>query len=857
MATTALHPSALRRTVDPASLGFTDTRALAGEPLPWIGQPRAEAAARFGLRLEAPDYHLFVLGDEGSGRSTLLRDLMRTEAAGRPVPPDLCYLNNFEAPERPRALRLPAGEGRLLRQRMADLAKALEEGIPHRLTAPEVRAAAERIEAGFKAGHDQAFDTLSAYAEAHGFALLREQGRLMFTQRDEHGEPLTAEKALKLSREERAALDDAEETLRGEIGRFLDAEQQREQALAEALAKLRRQMVKPLLERELQALRGALRKQIKDAVKLGQYLAEVQHAVLENLELFLPLGRSAEGDDEDDSAAAAAEDARIDALTALLGQLRVNLVVDHHGHAAAPVIVDDHPTYRALFGSIEYAAENDVLVTDFSRIRAGSLLQAHGGFLMLHLSDLLADAFVWEKLRRFLRSGRLQIEEPGAGLGPIAAVSLRPEAVDVQVKLVLVASAEAYYAVQEADPEFARRFRCKVDFAERFAADAATHQATAVFIARTCEALGLPPVEAAAVARLIEASHRDAADQARQSACFGRLEALVLESAAGARARGAGCVAASDVDAALAARSARHDHLEEALQDAIADGERLLAFSGRAVGQLNGLTVTDPGDHAFGLPVRVTATTHAGQEGLLNIAREVALSGPIHDKGVLILQGHLSALFAHMAPLAMDASVVFEQQYGGVEGDSASCAEFCAILSALAGVPLAQGIAVTGALSQRGELLPVGGVNEKIEGFFRSCSRAGLDGTQGVLMPSRNRRHLMLAAEVVDAVAAGRFHLWTADTVGEAMALLTGLPYGRDDGADADAKAEADVFAGTPPPGGRYPAGTVLGRAQATLEAYRRACAAWLAPQAARGAGRASLGVGLPRAPRRLIGRRR
>jgi hypothetical protein len=319
MALTELPTTALRRTVDPADLGFDDTRALRDEPLPWIGQPRAEAAARFGLGMDAPDYHLFVLGAEGSGRSTLLRQQMAREAAARPVPPDLCVLCNFEQPERPRLLRLPAGEGRLLRQRMADLARTLQDGIPRRLTAPEVRAAAERIEAGVKAEQDQAFDTLSAYADAHGFALLREQGHLMFTQRDAQGEAMTAEKMLKLDRAQRAVLDEAEEALRGEIGRFLDSAQVRERALAEALATLRRQMVKPLLERELQALRDALRKQIKDTVKLGQYLAEVQHAVLENLELFLPLDLG-DGDEAHDLAEAEAE--RCAGLQALLAQLR-------------------------------------------------------------------------------------------------------------------------------------------------------------------------------------------------------------------------------------------------------------------------------------------------------------------------------------------------------------------------------------------------------------------------------------------------------------------------------------------------------------------------------------------------------
>lgn len=366
--------------------------------------------------------------------------------------------------------------------------------------------------------------------------------------------------------------------------------------------------------------------------------------------------------------------------------------------------------------------------------------------------------------------------------------------------------------MQEGDPEFARRFRCKVDFAESFRATADTHRATAIFVAHTCRKMGLLHFSAPAVAGLIEEMHREAEDQTRQSAIFARTEALVMESAGFAQARGAACVELGDVRAAVEARIHRHDYPEQRLQESITDGERLLAVSGERAGQVNGLTVLDLGDYPFGFPVRVTATTHAGEEGLLDIEREVEMAGPIHSKGVLILQGYLSTLFAHIAPLALNAAVVFEQEYSGVEGDSASCAEFYALLSALSGLPLQQGIAVTGALNQHGEMLPVGGINEKIEGWFHSCERLGLDGRQGVLIPQRNRRHLMLAPPLVAAVAAGRFHIHTADQAGEGMELLTGQRFG---------------VAGL----GGYPADTVLGRAQRTLLDYRRACANLGAPR--------------------------
>lgn len=830
MPAASLPPAALRLTIDPASLPFADTRELVGQPLPWIGQERAEQAARFGLEMAPPDYHLFVLGEVGCGRSTLMAQMARQVAASRPVPPDLVYLHHFENPEQPRALRLPAGEGRLLRQLMGDFAKTLLEQIPKRLASPEAKVAVERIDAAAQAEDEHTFAELAACAESHGFTLLRDAGHFIFTQRDEAGEPLTAAKALTLSVAQRAANEAAEAALRSEIAPHLERIAAREAARKEALATLRRQMVKPLLERELAAIRGALRKQIKDGRKLAQYFEGVEADVLDNLALFQAgpaLGESVEGGEPGETSVGD-EAERVANLLALAARLRVNVAVDH-GEAqrtqrGAPVIVDDNPVFRSLFGRIEYEAEGDVLVTDFSHIRAGSLLQAHGGFLLLHLRDLVSDPQVWEKLRRFLRSGRLQIEEPALAAAPISAVSLQPEPVDVEVKIVLIASVEEYYLVQEEDPEFARRFRCKVDFAESFHASADSYQASAIFVAQLCAQQGLPQATAATVAALIEATHREAEDQGRQSALFGRTEALLLESAAVARARGAALIEPADLRAARRAQRHRHDYPEQRLQESILDGERLIAAHGERVGQVNGLTVIDPGDHAFGFPVRVTARTHAGEEGLLDIQREVEMAGPIHSKGVLILHSHLAALFAHIAPLAMNGSVVFEQEYSGVEGDSASCAEFYALLSSLAGTPLRQGIAVTGAINQHGEMLPVGGINEKVEGWFRSCEGLGLDGTQGVLIPARNARHLMLDERVVEAVAAGRFHLYTAESAAEGMALLTGLPYG-----------ELEQ--------GSYPVGTVLGRAQRTLQAYRRACEGSEEPSRRHHAGHALRGV--------------
>ena len=789
-----LTPADLRLSIAPDSLGYADTSDLLNLPLPWIGQERAETAARFGLGMVQPDYNLFVLGEVGSGRTSLLRQAMQGVATERLVPPDLCYLHNFDTPERPMALRLPAGQGRLLRQHLQQMANSLVREIPQQLAGQDFKTESARIEKTYKDEEAKAYAELSALAEARSFSLHREDGRMVFTLLSEAGQPLVEDEVLSLPKERRAAVDLAEQELRAEISLYFEKTRPLERVMNEALAALRRQVVKPLLDHGLQEIRAGLKKQIKDAAKLNAWLDDMAHDVLDNLALFQA---------EDDEGAG-----RQESLERALSRYRVNLVVDNGGLIGAPVIVEDNPLFRALFGSIEYQSVNDVLVTDFTRIRAGSLLRAHGGFLMLHLRDLMADELVWEKLRRFLRSGRLQIEEPGTAFTPIAAVSLEPEAVDVEVKIVLVGSREQYYELQEADPEFARHFRVKVDFAESFSASEESRRASSIFVAHACRQLGLPHFSAAAVARLLEDGHRDVDDQTRQSAIFGRTEALVMESAAICRACRNGLVEAADVEAALRARTWRHDYPDQRLRESIADGDLLIAVHGEKVGQVNGLTQVDLGDYRFGFPMRITARTYAGDGGLLNIEREVELSGPIHDKGVFILQNYLAALFAHIAPLSLNASIVFEQEYHGVEGDSASCAELYALLSSLSGLSLRQGIAVTGAVNQHGEVLPVGGINEKIEGYFRICETAGLDGSQGVLIPHRNRRHLMLESRVVDAVAQGLFHIYTAEHASEGIELLTGVPAGMANEA------------------GNYPQGSVLGHAQKALQAFRRACQA-------------------------------
>lgn len=782
--------AAAELTVSTAELDFTDTSQLLDQACGWVGQARAEEAARFGLGMQREGYHLFALGETGSGRSSLLFRAMQEAAAARPPAPDLVYLHNFEHPERPLALQLRAGQGAQLRSALEGFCLRIAHDIPRRLEEEGVRLDSARLKQSYRRQIDAAYGELSKFAAQCRFAIRREDGRLLFTLMDEAGQAMQEDVLLALPADKRMALEDAEQELRNRIEAYLETVRPLEREMEQALAQLRRQAVEEVVGREVETIRAALRGQALDEAKLEHYLRQLGEDVLGALDVFAP------AHDEDGAAALAAQ----------LARYRVNLTVDNGGAQGAPALREDNPEYRALFGGIDYQAENGVLVTDYMRIRAGSLLRAHGGFLMLQLRDLLRDPAMWEKLCRFLRSGRLQIEEPTAALGPLATTTLEPEEVAVQVKLVLIGTRDDYHDLYDLDPEFERHFRVKVDFAEHFPASRDTRRAVAVFVAQRCQALGLPHVTAPGVARLLLDMQRDVEDQRRISARFGRLESLLLEAAAHCAQRGGAQVDAVDVEHALRARRQRHNYVEQDLLEAIADGEVMIAAHGTAVGQINGLTQIDLGDYRFGSPVRISARAWAGDGGICNIDREVEMTGPSHDKGLLILEGWLSAAFHRQAPLDLSASLVFEQEYHGVEGDSASCAELYALLSTLSGLPLAQGLAVTGALNQHGEVMPIGGVNEKIEGWYRTCRLLGLDGSQGVIIPARNRAHLLLDQEVLDAVARGEFHIHVIDHVLEGMELLTG------------------VAAGAPDALGSYPADSIMGRAQATLEHFHKAC---------------------------------
>ncbi|MDZ4213079.1 MAG: AAA family ATPase [Methylotenera sp.] len=543
--------------------------------------------------------------------------------------------------------------------------------------------------------------------------------------------------------------------------------------LAKELASLLDEKVKQNSLVPIQAFLNAQLNIIKTHIALiakdkmpTHYFDLLQQDVLEYMDAWQP-GSGNDGDNN------------LEALLSegFFGRYRANVLVEHHPDQNAPVLYDNDPSLHSLFGGIESASEANTTL-DFMRLRAGNLLRADGGTLLLHLRDILADEQnglqILEKLHRFLRNGTLQIEDLSSSSSQGSSFVSAQATISVSVKLVLVATREDYYQLLDEKPDFFSFFPIKIEFAEKVKANAENYAAYAAFIAQKCQQFHCHHFKADAVAGLLQAMHRVEEDQTRLSTQFALLEKLMLESVTVADLRGATLVAIEDVKTAINRRYARHSYIEGHMRASIVDNELMITVHGEVVGQINGLTHIDLADASFGSPVRISANCYAGRLDVLTIDREVAMSGPTHDKGVMILQSWLHSNFAQLNPLNMTASLVFEQEYNGVEGDSASCAELFALLSSLSQLPIKQGIAVTGALNQHGEVLPVGGLNEKIEGYFRVCKDIGLDGRQGVLIPQRNKRHLMLSDEVVAAVANGQFHIATMNNVAEGILHITG-----------------------------------------------------------------------------------
>ncbi|MCC5971189.1 MAG: AAA family ATPase [Pararhodobacter sp.] len=765
--TTELSASDLRHGFDPVALGFTTTTEL--EPLDQlVGQERAMEAISLSAGMRNRRFNLFVHGPEGTGRHTAVLDILRTEAAKRPAPQDWVYVHNFDAPDKPRALALPRGMGPKLRAAMAELVDDLAQGIPALFESEDYQSRRAAIEEEYGGRNEKAFSELANRARERSVAILRTpMGFALAPMKD--GEVQKPDVIDKLPEDEREEIRTHVAATQSELSAFLESLPRIEKEHRAAVGALHKDMAEQLVDLNLADLRTAF----AGIAPLEGYFDALRHDLITNAELFLKAG-SAGGDGPFPITPTRLHD------QPAFHRYGVNVMVsaDPDASEGAPVVVESLPSMANLTGRIEYLQQMGALVTDVTLIRPGALHRANGGFLVLDAAKVLAEPFAWDALKRCLETGEIRIIAAAERMGFGSTTTLEPDPVPLDLRVALVGDRMLHMLLEAYDPAFSQLFTVSAEFGDDIARDSDSVALFARLVAGVVRAEKLRPVSADGVAALIEAASREADDRTKLSLVLSRIWDILREADHHAGGTGDDTVSRTHVTAAQDAARRRHGRVPERMQENIRRGTLMIATRGSEVGQINALTVADLGAVRFGWPTRITARVRLGAGEVVDIERAVKLGGPIHSKGVMILSSYLSSHYLPETPLSLWASLVFEQSYGGVDGDSASVAELCAILSALAGVPLSQSFALTGSINQMGEVQPVGGVNEKIEGFFDACAAQGLTGRQGVILPRRNVDNLMLRPDVVAAVAEGRFHVHAITHVDQALELLTGLPAG-------------------------------------------------------------------------------
>ena len=751
----------LYKKCDPDDFKF-ETTADIGPIAELPGQERAVEALRFGIGIERDGYNVFALGPVGSGKHFLVERLLLERASARSVAPDLCYVNNFPDTTTPSLLVLPPGLGSSLKKDLKELVEEVISTLPGVFESEEYQAKANAIRQNVKNAPEEELSRLGAQAKEKDVALLHTPGGIVFAPM-KNGSVLNPDEFSKLPSGEQARLAAAIEELEQQLAAIVRQFPRWEREVRSKIRDLNREMTGLAVGHMLDELRQ----------KYALYPDVVAH--LDNLqtditnharELIPAEGAPAPGLTE------------MFRGTPITRRYNVNVLVTHSAEQHAPVIYEDHPSYDNLLGRIEHISEMGTLVTDFNLIRPGVLHRANGGYLIIDARKLLMSPYSWEALKRVLQSRQIRVESIGQALGLVSTVSLNPQPVPLDVKIVLLGDRILYYLLCQYDPDFTDLFKVAADFDDVFDRTSESEQQYARLIASIVAHDKMRPFDKSAVMRLTEHSARLAGDAEKLSTQVREPADLLREADYWASQAGHSAVTATDVQAAIDAYIHRSERVRERLLEATLRKTIYIDTTGAKTGQINGLSVIQLNGFAFGHPSRITATIRQGKGEVIDIEREVELSGPIHSKGVLILSGFLGGRYASDNPLSLSASLVFEQSYSGVEGDSASSTELYALLSAIAEVPIKQSLAVTGSVNQLGEVQPIGGVNEKIEGFFDLCNARGLTGDQGVLIPASNTKNLMLRQDVVDAVAAGRFHVYAVETIDQGIELLTGLEAG-------------------------------------------------------------------------------
>jgi lon-related putative ATP-dependent protease len=783
----------LYQPTDSTQFEFETTAELNGD-VGVVGQERALTAVRFGIGIEQDGYNLYALGPTGLGKYNALRDFIEERAATEPVPPDWVYVNNFGTQHKPNAIRLPAGRGAAFRDAMAKLVDELQAVLPATFESEEYQIQRSGVEEELRERQENAFEALRSEAAERGIALVQTPNGLAFAPMQE-GEVIQPQEFLKLPEEEQKRVQGEVETLQEQLQRIMRQVPLWQRETREKVKELKQEVatfaVRPLLEE--------LRKEFGELEEVSGYLDAVEKDIIDNVDRFL------QGQQQEEQNPLAALMRRRAANEPDFSDYEVNLLVDNGGRTGAPVVRVELPTYQNLLGRVEHVSQMGALITNYTLIKAGALHEANGGYLLLDARKLLQQPYAYEGLKRALRAGDITIESLGQVYSLISTVSLEPEPVPLDVKVVLLGDRMLYYLLYQHDPEFGELFKVMADFEDEIERTEDANTAYAQMIAGIAQRDGLRPFHRDAVARLLEHASRQVADKERLSTHMQRMSDLMREADFWAKEADHDAVRAADVQAALDAQEYREGRVRERMQESILRETILVDTTGEQVGQINGLAVLGLGNTMFGRPNRITATVRMGRGEVIDIERRVELGGPLHTKGVLILSSFIASRFSAERPFSLNASLVFEQSYGGVDGDSASSAEAYALLSALAQVPIRQGLAVTGSINQRGQVQAIGGVNEKIEGFYDVCAARGLTGDQGVLIPVANVKNLMLRQDVRDAVADGKFHIYPVNHVDEGIELLTGIP------------------AGEPDEDGVYPEGTINRMIVERLEEVARA----------------------------------
>ncbi|MBK6288092.1 MAG: AAA family ATPase [Gammaproteobacteria bacterium] len=761
MPVAALNVEALLRATDPAALGFHSTDELNDVDCA-IGQDRAIAAIEFGVGIQREGYNLYVAGPSGIGKRTLIDHLLARHAGERGEPSDWCYVNDFDNPSRPRALNLPAGKGVQLRRDMEKLIERLLTTVPTVFRGDEYRRRVTDIQEEYQDQEAKLFSELNDDARARGMVVIRTPGGYTIGPVRE-GKLMTPAQFNDLPKAEQDQAKAVIEDLNHKLKTIIESIHGWQEESVERVKAIDSEFIHDIIDPMLASLKS--RHQMYPAVL--DFLTAAHRDMVENIFDFLP------GEQQD-----ASTPLRKKVFASEHLRYHVNVLVDNDGASCVPVIYENNPTFQNVIGRIEHIAQMGTLVTNFTLIKPGALHRANGGYLILDARKVLSNPFVWDALKRALRSREIRIESIERILSLASTTSLEPEAIPLDLKIVLVGDRYLYHLLKAYDPEFGLYFKVNADFSDSM--DRSTEAVTlyARIIATLARREKCRPLSAAGVCRVIDQSAREAEDSAKLSLHLGYLTDLLLEADFWAARDECALIETSHVEQAIDQRRFRDNRYQELLNEQIDKGVMLLATEGTEVAQINGLSVIQLGDYRFGRPARITATARLGAGKLIDIERETELGGPLHSKGVMILGAFLAKRYAHSQPLSLSASIVFEQSYGRVDGDSASMAELIALLSAIAAQPIRQDLAITGSVNQLGEMQAIGGVNEKIEGFFDICNGRGLSGTQGVLIPRSNVQHLMLKPEVVAACREGRFHVYAASSVDEALELMTGLEAG-------------------------------------------------------------------------------